>query len=466
MEDQIHKRVNMRTDVPGMRSMELLDVQRGRESGAVTYARRLPIAIKRAYGSYIHDMDGNVLIDFLTGAGSLPLGHSHPEVASAASEQLFEFVHGLDFPSESKHRFHDAVLSMLPAPIRDNYKIHFCGPTGADAVEAALKLCKIYTGADEVISFQGGYHGSTIGALSVTGLRSAKQDIGNRMPGVHFFPFSNCTSCPLGLQRQSCEVNCATYLERTLADANSGLGRTAAVLLEMVQGEGGVVPIHPVFARRVREMTLRHGIPLIVDEIQTGCGRTGTWFAFEQYGIEPDVITVSKGLSGIGLPVSLLLYRKNMDVWKSGAHIGTFRGNQAAFAAGAKAMEIIIRDAVLENVAERSLQIFDALHQMEKDFSIVRHVRGRGLMIGFDVVTTSSGKPDQRLAERIQCLALAKGLIIELGGREDTTVRLLPALNVPHAVVDEAMAILRDVIADADKWQEKRGSDLCNDYII
>lgn len=430
----------------------MLEKQRRRESGAVTYAKNIPIAIKRAKGSYIEDLDGNIFIDFLTGAGSLPLGHCHPEVVKAAADQMGEFCHGLDFPTEAKERFHDAVLSMVPEKLRNDMKIHFCGPTGADAIEAALKLSKIYTGGNEVISFQGAYHGCTTGALSVTGLRSAKEGVGNLMPGVHFFPFSNCTSCPLGLERKSCQVNCATYLERSLEDSHSGFGRLAAVLIEIVQGEGGVVPIDPIFARKVRELATRYKVPLIVDEIQTGCGRTGTWFAFEQYGIEPDIITMSKGLSGLGFPVSLLLYRKKMDVWRSGAHIGTFRGNQSAFAAGAKAIEIFKRDEVLLNVANRSEQLFEELGEIACESTIIGNLRGRGLMIGFDVITPGIENRASVLAHWIQRCALRNGLILELGGRNDVTVRLLPALNVSQATVSEAMFILRKVIREAGEW--------------
>src|SRR5207249_3394347 len=171
----VARKVTLKTMVPGKQSQAALDLQRNRESNAVSYPKRLPIAIRRAAGSYVEDLDGNVFIDFLTGAGSLPLGHCHPVVVQAAEGQLKEFCHGLDFPSEPKQRFHDSVLAMLPESLRDTMKVHFCGPTGADAIEAAIKLCKYHTRGDEIISFQGGYHGCTTGAMSVTGLRATKE---------------------------------------------------------------------------------------------------------------------------------------------------------------------------------------------------------------------------------------------------------------------------------------------------
>jgi 4-aminobutyrate aminotransferase-like enzyme len=215
--------------------------------------------------------------------------------------QLARLTQGLDLPTPAKDAFTEAQLSMLPENLRGRMKVHFCAPTGSDAVDAAIKLCKTATGRRDVVSFQGGFHGSTHGAMAVTGLIVQKEPIANGVPGVHFFPYSYCARCPLGLAPSTCDTNCVAYLEQSLRDGNGGVPLPAAVIMELVQGEGGVVPVREEFARRVRALTRELGIPLIVDEVQTGCGRTGTWFAFEQYGIEPDVIVASKALSGIGL---------------------------------------------------------------------------------------------------------------------------------------------------------------------
>jgi diaminobutyrate-2-oxoglutarate transaminase len=444
------------TPVPGPTSVRLLEKQRSVESNAVSYPRRLPIAIQRGFGSYVEDVDKNIYIDFLTGAGSLPLGHNPPAVIDAAKGQMDEYVHGLDFPSPVKSEFIDAQFSMLPVSMRDEMKIHFCGPTGADAIEAAVKLCKRYTGADEVLSFQGGYHGCTHAGMSLSGLRSMKARVPNRMPGVHFFPYSHCYRCPLGLERATCKTNCATYFENALRDPNSGLGRVAAVLLEMVQGEGGVIPADPEFVMRLRAVTRELNIPLIVDEIQTGCGRTGTWFAFERYGIEPDVVVYSKGISGMGAPVSLMLYRKKMDVWEPGAHIGTFRGNHVAFAAGIATIRAFEREGILEQVRAKEAYLREFFADPAHGSRLIGDVRGLGLMWGIEIVDPADGSPSSVLAARIQSSALKRGLIVELGGRDDCVVRLLPPLNLSADTLQEALDILISAIGEVqEEWQVK-----------
>ncbi|MGI9503144.1 MAG: aspartate aminotransferase family protein, partial [Geminicoccaceae bacterium] len=274
----------------------------------MSYPQRLPIALSRGEGPYIEDVDGNTFIDFLTGAGVLALGHSHPDLIAAAEWQMRHLCHGLDFPTETKDRFTAAQLSMLHPDLREEFKIHFCGPTGADAIEAALKLCKLHTGGDQIISFQGSYHGCTHGALALAGNRAMKAGLGSLMPGVHLFPFAAERDCDGSPGDPSADRFAACYFEQTLLNAYSGLGDLAAVVIELVQGEGGVVPADPDFVRTVRRVTAALGIPLIVDEIQTGCGRTGTWMAFEQYDIVPDIFLCSKALSGLGLPVSLMFH--------------------------------------------------------------------------------------------------------------------------------------------------------------
>ncbi|MEU3752839.1 diaminobutyrate--2-oxoglutarate transaminase family protein [Streptomyces olivoreticuli] len=431
--------------LPGPCSTELLDRQQRRESNARTYSRHLPIALAEGSGSFVEDVDGNVFIDFLTGAGVLSLGHNHPELVQAVTTQLGLLTHGLDFPTPAKDAFIEAQLSMLPAPMRDRVKMHFCGPTGANAVEAAIKLCKIATGRGDIVSFQGGFHGSTHATLSLSGLLAQKRNVPNSMPGVHFFPYSSCARCPVGLAPDTCATNCVEYLERSLRDSNGGVPLPAAVLLEMVQGEGGIVPARADFVRRVRELTRELDIPLVVDEVQTGCGRTGTWFAFEQYDIEPDVIVASKALSGIGTPIAVIIYDAKLDTWAPGAHIGTFRGNQLAFAAGTEAVRIVRRDDILGNVRRRGEQIADRLTALLVN-PWVHEVRGRGLMWGIELADPATGQPASAFAAEVQSRALRGGLIVELGGRDDCVVRIMPPLNVEADVVDTACSILVDAV--------------------
>jgi diaminobutyrate-2-oxoglutarate transaminase len=433
-------------ELPGPRSAALLARQERRESNARVYGRHFPIAVAEAEGSFLRDVDGNVFIDFLSGAGVLSLGHNHPELVAAATTQLGLFVHGLDLPTPAKDAFVEAQLSMLPGRMAERTKIHFCGPTGANAVDAAIKLCKTATGRGDVVSFQGGFHGTTHAGMALTGVVANKAPIGNGMPGVHFFPFSHCSSCPLDLTRDRCATNCVSVLENALRDPNGGIVRPAAVLMELVQGEGGVVPADYDFVQRVRVLTRELAVPLVVDEVQTGCGRTGTWFAFEQYDIEPDVIVASKALSGIGQPVAVIMYDERLDVWAPGAHTGTFRGNQLAFAAGAAAVDIVRRDDVLGNVRARATQIGARLAEL-RTHPWVRDVRGVGLMWGVELTDPPTGRRAGELAERVQAAALRNGLILELGGRDDCVVRMLPPLNVTAEVVDTACTILLEALA-------------------
>jgi len=451
----IAPRPSVTTPIPGPRSRGLLDRQAERESNARTYPRRLPIGIARAQGSYIEDVDGNVFIDFLTGAGVLALGHNHPEVVEAVERQLRVLVHGLDFPTPLKDEFVDLQFSLLPESMRDRMKIQFCGPAGANAVDAALKLCKIATGRGEIVAFQGAFHGSTHSAMAVTGLVSQKAPVANAMHGVHFFPYPRRNALPVSEEMGIGEA-CAQYLKTALTDPYGGIPLPAAVIMEVVQAEGGVIPAPPDFVRGVRETTSELGVPLIVDEIQTGCGRTGTWFAFEQHDIIPDVILASKALGGIGMPIAVIFYDKRLDTWAPGAHTGTFRGYQPAFAAGVAAVKIFQRDRILENVREQSAYTVSRLRELESHYECVGDVRGLGLMLGLEIVDPHSGEPDPELALTIQRGALERGLILELGGRHDCVVRLLPPLNVSRETLDQALTIIEEALAAAARSPVER----------
>ena len=437
----------IRTAIPGPGSAELLASQAARESNARAYPRNLPIAVARARDCFVEDVDGNVFVDFLTGAGVVSLGHSHPELVATAKRQLDEFVHGLDLPTPVKDEFTSAQLRMLPAGMRDRMRIQFCGPTGANAVDAAIKLCKTATGRGDVVVFSGAFHGSSTAALSMTGWVSQKDRVANSMPGVHFFPYSYCARCPLNLTPDTCSTNCVAVLENQLRDTHGGIAKPAAVVLELVQGEGGVVPARPEFVTRVRELTRELDIPLVVDEVQTGCGRTGTWFAFEQYGIEPDVVVASKALSGIGLPAAVIIYDERLDVWAPGAHSGTFRGNQLAFATGVEAIRIVERDGVLGNVVRRGEQVRRRLSALPARHHHVLDVRGAGLMWGIELADPRTGQPRGDLARAVQRRCLDHGLILETGGRAGAVVRLLPPLVVTEEVLDTALDIIEEAVA-------------------
>jgi diaminobutyrate-2-oxoglutarate transaminase len=333
---------------------------------------------------------------------------------------------------------------MLPKPMQGRMKIQFCGPAGADAVDAAIKLCKTATGRGDVISFHGGFHGSTQSTLALTGLRPPKEHLGNIMPGVHFFPYAYCFRCPMSLSPDSCSTNCAQYLEKVLDDENGGVRTPAAVIMEVVQGEGGVIPPHPRFVHEVRRITRERGIPLIIDEIQSGCGRTGRWLAFEHFDIEPDVIVLSKALGGLGMPIAVILYDGKLDIWKPGAHTGTFRGNQLAFAASVAMMKIVRRDGLLEHATREGQYLRERLEQARAQLPIIGDIRGLGLMLGVELVDPETGRGDPIMAAKVQEQLLRRGLLMELGGREDCVLRFLPPINVERVTVDAALDIIMD----------------------
>lgn len=439
---------SVKTSIPGPRSRELLIRQELFESNARSYPRRISIAILRGQGSFVEDVDGNVFLDFLSGAGALALGHGEPTVTEAVTAQLQRLSHGLDFATPIKDRFVETLLGLLPESMRGTTRVQFCGPSGANAVDAALKLCKTYTGRSEVIAFRGGFHGSGYGAMSVTGLVEQKERVPVAMPGVHFFPYPYPLRCPVGLDGASCCQCCLPALENALTDTHGGITRPAAVIVELVQGEGGVIPAPLEFVRGLRRVTEELDIPLIVDEIQTGFGRTGSWFAFEQYDIVPDVVILSKAAGGIGMPIALILYSEKMDVWSPGAHTGTFRGNQLAFAAGVAAIDVMKSDDVLENVRSQGAHVMERLRDLQALTPSIGEVRGRGLMIGIEVVEPRTGSPDEATAAGVQRRCLEKGLIVERGGRRDAVVRLLPPLNVAREAVDAALTILSEAFSE------------------
>ncbi|QYJ16647.1 Diaminobutyrate--2-oxoglutarate aminotransferase [Rubrobacter xylanophilus DSM 9941] len=435
-------------------SGKLLGRQAERESNARTYPRNLPIAVSRARGSWVWDADGRRYLDCLSGAGTLALGHNHPVVLEAIREVLDRGgpLHALDLATPVKDRFVGELFRSLPRPFAERAKVHFCGPAGTDAVEAAVKLAKTATGRETVLAFGGGYHGMTHGSLSLTGKLAPKEPIGGLMPGVHFLPYPYGYRCPFGLGGEEGWRVGARYVERLLDDPESGVKRPAAMVLEVVQGEGGSIPAPDGWVREMRRITRERGIPLIVDEIQTGLGRTGTVWAFERPGIEPDAVVMSKAIGG-SLPLAVVVYDAALDVWEPGAHTGTFRGNQLAMAAGAATIRHVLENGLHEHAARMGDLLLRRLRELRREAPCIGEVRGRGLMVGVEIVDPEAG-PDHlgsrpaspELARRIQAEALRRGLILETGGRHGAVVRLLPPLTVTGEEVEEICGILGEAV--------------------
>lgn len=443
--------------LPGPISKQYLERQQQRESNARSYPRRIRLAIREAKGIYIKDVDGNLYFDCLAGAGTLALGHNHPVVLAAMRSTLDANLplHTLDLTTPIKDTFVEELFASLPTEFARKAKIQFCGPSGADAVEAALKLVKTATGRRSVLSFQGGYHGMTHGALSLTGNLNAKHAIAGLMPDVHFLPYPYHYRCPFGLGGEAGHRMSSHYIESLLDDPESGIVTPAAMILEVVQGEGGVIPAPDDWMRQMRRLTRDRKIPLIVDEIQSGFGRTGKLYAFEHSGILPEVLLLSKAIGG-SLPLSVVLYDESLDQWAPGAHAGTFRGNQLAMAAGTATLRYILEHRLADHAAEMGDRLMTQLRQIQSHFSCLGEVRGRGLMVGVEVVNPAiSANPcgshpaHPQLASCIQAECLSRGLIIEIGGRHSSVVRFLPPLIVTPDQIDSISEIFERAVKAA-----------------
>lgn len=432
-----------------------INQQAARESNARTYPRRFPLAIESAKGVEIRDVEGNVFLDCLAGAGTLALGHNHP-VAVEAIQRAMENdrpMHTLDLTTPVKERFVDTLFGSLPDRFTDSAKIQFCSPAGTDAVEAALKLVKTATGKRSVLGFQGAYHGMTHGALGLMGDTDVKDGLSG-FGDVQHLPYPAQYRNPFG---DLSEANIAgheigsQYIEGMLSNPDSGCD-PAGLIVELVQGEGGVIPAPDAWTKEIRRVTREQDVPLIVDEIQTGLGRTGELYAFEHAGITPDVLTLSKAVGG-GLPLSVVIYDESLDVWEPGDHAGTNRGNQLAMAAGRATIEYIIEND-LPTHADRMGERLRS--KLPRTVPSVGDVRGRGLMIGCEIVDPTAERnpdgshpPDPELAKRIQSECFDRGLILELGGRESSTARFLPPLITTKEQIDEIAGIFREAVSAA-----------------
>lgn len=436
----------------------ILARQTRRESSARTYARWLDIVPVRASGAEIEAADGRTYLDCLSGAGALALGHNHPEVVAALQQTLSDgaMLHALDLATPQKDAFSSALLDSLPAAFRaTDPRLHFCGPTGTDAVEAAIKLAQTVTGRQGILSFTGGYHGMTLGALAASGGVAAKSAVSGIAADVTRLPYPYPYRCPFGVGAEGATV-AARFVERLLDDPKGGVVRPALLLVEVVQGEGGVIPAPDVWLREIRRITAERGILMVVDEVQTGVGRTGTTWAHEASGIVPDAIVMSKAIGG-GLPLAVVAYRGELDGWAPGAHTGTFRGNTLAMVAGATTLRIVARDDLAGRAAELGARVLGELRAAVGDLPWVGEVRGRGLMLGVELVEPNGEQdamgarpPAAALAAAVRRACLDHGVIVELGGRSDAVLRLMPPLTLSAHQADRLVAVLSAALRAVD----------------
>lgn len=408
------------------------------ESNVRSYPRSFPAIFSRARGSIMVTEGGRKLIDFLSGAGALNYGHNNLEIKAAITEYLASdaIVHGLDLATPAKLEFMETFNSVILRERGQRYRFQFTGPTGANANEAALKLARKITGRQNVISFTHGYHGASLGALAASGNRFYRTGSGVSLSGATFMPYDGY----LGPN-----VDTADYLRKVLMDQSSGVDCPAAILVETVQGEGGINVASRRWLQSVQAAARDSDALFIIDDIQMGCGRTGEFFSFEFAELSPDIIVLSKSLSGYGLPLAMLLIKEGLDAWRPGEHTATFRGNNLALVTATAALNVYWRSRTFSHGVQRMGELMR--HRLEiiaSGHGSTFAVRGRGMALGFDCQTAE-------IAEATTRKAFEKGLIVERCGAVDQVVKFLPALTTDLETVNQGLEIFEESLAETLK---------------
>lgn len=398
-----------------------------RESGARSYCRAFPASFTEARGSELFTAEGDRFIDFLAGCSSLNYGHNDPDMKAALIEHIAGdgIAHGLDLHTSAKEGFLNALTDHILRPRGMDHRVMFTGPTGANAVEAAMKVARKATGRTNIIAFTNGFHGVTLGALAATGNGYHRGGAGMDKAGVTRMPFYGYAD----------GVDSAALLDQMLSDPSGGIDAPAAIMFETVQGEGGLNPASAAWVRKMQDIAHKHGALLIIDDIQAGCGRTGSFFSFDNMGVQPDIVTMAKSVSGFGLPMALMLVRPQHDVFGPAEHNGTFRGNTHAFVTARVAIEKFWADGTFEAELTRKENLIRDGLQNVANLIPGAYVKGRGLMQGVDV---GSGE----LASAICGFAYENGLVIETSGPNDEVVKILAPLTTSDEIFAEGFAIL------------------------
>lgn len=405
------------------------------ESKVRSYSRSFPTVFNKSKGYKLWDIKGNEYIDFFAGAGTLNYGHNN----DLMKEKLIDYIkqdgitHSLDMGTTARKEFLETFNNVILKPRDMDYKIMFPGPTGTNTVESALKLARKVTGRDLIVSFTNGFHGMTLGSLAVTGNASKRGGAGVPLTSAVAMPFDNYME----------DMDSAAYVEKLLEDGSSGLDIPAAFILETVQGEGGINAASYEWLRKIEDIARRFDIMLIVDDVQAGNGRTGTFFSFEKAGIDPDIICLSKSIGGYGMPMAITLFKPEFDVWGPGEHNGTFRGNNMAFITATEALNAYWKDeAFAEAIQEKGEYVSDKLADLIVKYPEIKgELRGRGMMKG--IACNVDG-----VAEAICKEAFKRGLIMETSGPSDEVAKLLPPLIIDRKGIAQGIAIMDDSIQE------------------
>ncbi|MGB5809892.1 MAG: diaminobutyrate--2-oxoglutarate transaminase [Polyangiales bacterium] len=398
------------------------------ESEVRSYCRSFPKLFTRAKGSCIIDDRGEEYIDFFAGAGVMSYGHNNEHLKAALLEYISDdgITHGLDLATEAKGALLQTLERVILKPRNLDYKVMFPGPTGTNSVEAALKLARKITGRTGVVAFTNAFHGMTLGSLALTGNQSKRGGAGIPLEHVVRMPFDRYFDD---------DLDSIAYADMLLSDGSSGIDAPAAFIVETVQAEGGINVARDAWLRGLRQLATKHGALLIVDDIQVGCGRTGPFFSFEPSGIDPDIVCLSKALSGYGLPFALTLFRPELDVWQPGEHNGTFRGNNLAFVTARAALDRYWQDDRLERaVHEKATTVSCALERLADEFG--GEARGKGLIQGVALDPETTGSICRE--------AFKRGVVIETSGARDEVLKILPPLTIPPDVLEDGLERLHE----------------------
>lgn len=423
-------------------------IERDISSLSSSYSREYALVVDHAQGSEVWDVDGKRFIDFMAGVAVLNVGHRHPDVVEAVREQVDRFWHIClsDFFYPQAIELAEKLQAI--APMEDHTKVYF-GNSGTEAVEAAIKLAMYRTGRTRFIGFLGAFHGRTLGSLSFTASKTVQR--ANYLPGVavHHLPYPNAYRPTLvGKPDQDYGETVVDYLEEQLFRTMLSPTDVAGILVEPIQGEGGYVVPAPGFFKRLREVCDRHGILLIVDEIQSGAGRSGRWWAVEHEEVEPDIVCFAKGV-GSGMPIGGIIARNDLMTWEHGSHGSTFGGNPVAAASALATLEVIEREGLMQRATETGEYIMDALAEMEARHPSIGEIRGRGLMLGVEFVQDRETKERAvQLRNHIVQRSFENGLLLIPCGTN--SIRMTPALNVPHALVEEGLHIFETALTEAE----------------
>lgn len=406
------------------------------ESEVQSYARSFPRVFNRAKGEFLYDEEGNEYLDFLAGAGTLNYGHNNDIFKPALIKYIEEdgITHGLDMHTKAKGEFMESFNEKILKPRQLDYVMQFTGPTGTNAVEAAMKLARNVTGRENIIAFTNGFHGVSLGALAATGNSHHRGAAGVSLNGVTRVPFDGYLGD---------EIDTTEYLEKVLSDTSSGVDLPAAVIVETVQGEGGINAAGFKWLQNLEAICRKHEILLIIDDIQAGCGRTGTYFSFEEAGIKPDMVTLSKSLGGYGLPFAVVLFKPELDQWKPGEHNGTFRGNNFAFVTAKAAIDHYWSDDQFSiEIKQKGQYVSERLEKIVAKYGEGNFTtRGRGMFQGINCVSGD-------LASKITKKCFKNGLIIETSGADDQVVKFLCPLVIEQENLKKGIDIVEQAIKD------------------